>query len=441
MPIPSKLPTYNLNVVLRETGIKADALRAWERRYGLPVPQRTSGGHRLYSQFDVETIKWLQARQAEGLRINRAVDLWRRIEESGQDPFLALPTEDIKETYTSTELISGETLEEMRESWIAACSSFDESRAENILAQAFARYSLETVCLEILSKGLSEIGSLWYAGERTVQQEHFASSLAVRKLDALYAAAPAPTHKEKILIGCPPGEDHFFSQLMLSLFLRHRGYNVVYLGANVPLTELGKTITSTQPALIVYTAQQLITAASLYDVAQFLQEHKIPLGYGGLIFNHLPGLRERIPGHFLGENLGSAVHEIERLIIQKPVLKVVEGVSAGYKNALSEFTESQSLIEAYLWEQFHSDRIMAQNLEATNKFLANNIRAGLILGDMRFLNSELGWVKTMLENQNIPGNLLPHYLASYKKALETHIPEAGLPIIHWLDQVKSEHHN
>ena len=41
-------PTFNLKVVIRETGLKPDTLRAWERRYGLPDPQRTEGGHRLY---------------------------------------------------------------------------------------------------------------------------------------------------------------------------------------------------------------------------------------------------------------------------------------------------------------------------------------------------------------------------------------------------------
>ena len=83
-------PTYNLGAVLRETGLKADTLRAWERRYGLPPPQRTSGGHRLYTQHDIGTLKWLMARQQEGLSIARAVDLWRQIEGEGQDPLVAL---------------------------------------------------------------------------------------------------------------------------------------------------------------------------------------------------------------------------------------------------------------------------------------------------------------------------------------------------------------
>ena len=42
-----QIPTYNLKVVLKQTGLKADTLRAWERRYGLPKPVRTPGRHRL----------------------------------------------------------------------------------------------------------------------------------------------------------------------------------------------------------------------------------------------------------------------------------------------------------------------------------------------------------------------------------------------------------
>ena len=79
-------PAYNLKVVLKVTGIKADVLRAWERRYGLPMPQRSPGGHRQYSQRDIATIKWLIARQNEGLSISNAVEQWKEIESNGKDP-------------------------------------------------------------------------------------------------------------------------------------------------------------------------------------------------------------------------------------------------------------------------------------------------------------------------------------------------------------------
>jgi DNA-binding transcriptional MerR regulator/methylmalonyl-CoA mutase cobalamin-binding subunit len=435
---PSKAPTYNLKVVLQETGIKPDTLRAWERRYGLPVPERSPGGHRLYSQYDIETIKWLQARQEEGLRINRAVDLWRSMQDSGQDPLLVMPVEEVGAPTITGELVSGKTLDEMKDNWIAACMAYDEPTAETILAQAFARYPLETVCLEVLRRGLSEIGTMWYSGESTVQQEHFASALAIRRLDALLAAAPGPTRKGRVLIACPPAEDHIFSPLMITLFLRHRGYDVIYLGANVPLSQLNKTINNTKPNLVVLTAQQLTTAATLFQVAQSLSEQKVSFGYGGLIFNLLPGLRNRIPGHFLGETLEQAVQEIEHLVSHTIESPHVENVSEVYHIAQKQFTEKRPLIEAYLWNVFQSNGMQEHHLEIANEFLGKDIQAGLILGDMEFLVSEMDWIRSLLENHNIPREVLPHYLKLYRQALEVNLSEAGQPVIDWLDRAIAE---
>ena len=50
-------PIFNLKSVVRETGVKGNTLRAWERRYGLPTPARTAGRHRLYSQRDIEITR------------------------------------------------------------------------------------------------------------------------------------------------------------------------------------------------------------------------------------------------------------------------------------------------------------------------------------------------------------------------------------------------
>src|SRR5512136_3331090 len=80
------VPTLNLKAVVRETGLKPDTIRAWERRYGIPKPPRTTGGHRLYSQRDIDLLKWMNARQHEGMSISRIVDLWKSLEAEGKDP-------------------------------------------------------------------------------------------------------------------------------------------------------------------------------------------------------------------------------------------------------------------------------------------------------------------------------------------------------------------
>jgi CheY-like chemotaxis protein len=42
-------------------------LRTWEERYGLPVPQRSPGGHRLYSRDQVDQLRFVKAQTAEGM--------------------------------------------------------------------------------------------------------------------------------------------------------------------------------------------------------------------------------------------------------------------------------------------------------------------------------------------------------------------------------------
>jgi methanogenic corrinoid protein MtbC1 len=67
---------------------------------------------------------------------------------------------------------------------------FSETTAEQTLNQAFSMFPVEAVCLEVLQRGMSEIGERWYQNRVSVQQEHFASALAMRRLDALLSASP-----------------------------------------------------------------------------------------------------------------------------------------------------------------------------------------------------------------------------------------------------------
>ncbi len=431
----SKTPTYNLKVVIQETGLKADTLRAWERRYGLPDPQRTAGGHRLYSQYDIEMIKWLMTRQEEGLRINHAVDLWQSFEQAEQDPFQEMPIHD--RTPVRPDL-AGKVVEEIKGEWVQACLAFDEARAENILAQAFARYPIETVCLEVLTAGLSEIGKLWYTGKGSVQQEHFASAMAIRRLDALLAAAPTPFRKGKILSACPPGEDHIYPLLLITLFLRLRGWDVVYLGANVPTDKLDAVIQSTKPSLVVSSAQQLLAAAKLREVAAYLQKEQVPLAYGGLIFTQLPELNDFIPGHFLGNSLAGAVQAIEQLVLNPPEIKPETRVPPEYEQAADHFMEMQPVIAAELWSQFQRNGMQLQHLEVANHFLGQDIQAGLMLGDMNLLKHEIDWLTGLLGSHDISIEYLPKYLSLYKQVVDRNLDERGQPVKDWLDLVVSE---
>ena len=61
---------YNTAAVVRRTGVRATTVRAWERRYGYPKPRRDAAGQRLYSERDIDSIRWLSAQTAQGVAIS-----------------------------------------------------------------------------------------------------------------------------------------------------------------------------------------------------------------------------------------------------------------------------------------------------------------------------------------------------------------------------------
>jgi len=97
-------PTYNVKAAAQLTGISAVTLRAWERRYGMPSPQRGTQGYRLYSEHDLRTLHWLKAQLATGLSISRAASRLTELRSSGRDP-AASPTE------LETSNLQGDTLQ------------------------------------------------------------------------------------------------------------------------------------------------------------------------------------------------------------------------------------------------------------------------------------------------------------------------------------------
>ena len=62
----------------RRTGVSPELLRAWERRYGLLQPTRSTGGLRLYAPADLARVQAMQQHLAEGFAAAEAATLAAR---------------------------------------------------------------------------------------------------------------------------------------------------------------------------------------------------------------------------------------------------------------------------------------------------------------------------------------------------------------------------
>lgn len=436
MSLQTTPPRFNLGYVIRETGIKPDTLRAWERRYGLPEPARTSGGHRLYSREDIETVRWLLQQQQEGLSISKAVKLWNSLTESGQNPLLRIPEEGEKGKDTTARYHTrpASSLAELCQQWVKAGLNYDSAAAEVVLSRAFAEYPMKDVLHEVLQCGMAETGRLWFEKKATIQQEHFISSLALQRLHSLIAAAPAPTLRGKVLIGGTVDEAHEFAPLLINLLLRYRGWEVIYLGANVPELQLEAALQKTTAQLVILTAEQLHTAANLLDTALFLQAQGVQLGYGGAIFNHLPELRQRIPGHFLGTRIEEALDAIEELLIHPVPAPASRPPSLPYQAVLSVFREKQRFIEAEAWKLLQESGLPYERLRLTNFYFSRAIEAALRLGDIRFVEREIDWAGGLIANYDYSIEQLQVFLQAYQSVLREQLAGKGSLIVDWLEE-------
>ncbi len=426
MPL-SQTPTYNLKAVLQETGLGADTLRAWERRYGLPKPQRTAGGHRLYSQRDIYVIKWLLARQMEGLSISRAVERWNELAASGEDPLVEvrLPSAAVPSGMLTN-------LESGREEWLASCFAFDEARAERLLSQAFALYPPETVVTDIVLRGMQEVGDRWQHGRATVQQEHFASGLAMRRLDALLAAAPPPVQSGTIVLACPPAELHSLPLLYVNVMLRRRGRSTVYLGADVPMEHLEETAKVVDAALVVMSAQRLTTAPALRDTAAFLARRHIPVAYGGRVFNQIPDLRKQIAGEFLGEAIDGCVERIEELLEGSIIVHKPREVAP---NLLAKaYIASRPQIEAALQRSVAGLADNAADLTIANTYFGAALDAALELGSVSYLAADMDWIHFLLAEPRLPFQTAREYFSAYAAAMREVMAARGSEIAEQLEQ-------
>lgn len=225
--------SYRIRTVVDMTGIPRNTLLAWERRYGVPTPGRTDGGHRVYSDSDVQVLMRLRELLGRGHRIGEAVALLRRNAE---------PERGRMEGVTP--------LEQHREALKSALLAFDRSRADDAYHH-ISSYSIRRVIDDALMPILREVGDGWHAGQVSIAQEHFASAFIREQLITLLNRLESgPPGGPLAVCAGYPGEPHEIGLISVAVKLALRGWRVAYLGADLPLEELAGVLLTRDAELI-----------------------------------------------------------------------------------------------------------------------------------------------------------------------------------------------
>jgi MerR family transcriptional regulator, light-induced transcriptional regulator len=306
----SNLPVYNIKAVARLVGLLPVTLRAWERRYGLPVPQRGIQGYRLYSEHDLRTLRWLKSQIDSGFSISRAIDYLQELRSHGSDPTLIpinIPLA-VEPAPASISLLFKELHNQL--------VTFRETEAKEILRRAFALYTIDQVLTEIIQPTMVDIGESWHRGEIPIAVEHYATQFCMQQLMSMLSASAPTTRPGSIIAACAPGEMHQIGVLMLIVMLRWRGWDVKYLGPNLSLDRLEEALSPLHPRMLLFTATRRESAQELLALPEILKKFPEPqplIVFGGKAFTdtHLP---DNVPAIYLNALPTEMVSTIEELL-------------------------------------------------------------------------------------------------------------------------------
>lgn len=227
---PSTL--HSVRVVARRTGLSPDLLRAWERRYDVVQPTRTSGGQRNYSDADIERLQLLVRATNAGRQIGQVAGL-------DNDALRRMTASDVAATpLTPSIAASGAVVDAYLDKALTAIEHFNASSLESTLRSAALRLPSEEVLDQLFGPLLMNIGRRWQEGQLRPANEHLATTIIRRVLSWMMDFPNAREDAPNIIVGTPAFQNHELGAMLAATAASLAGWRVMYLGASLPAAEL-----------------------------------------------------------------------------------------------------------------------------------------------------------------------------------------------------------
>jgi methanogenic corrinoid protein MtbC1 len=208
-------------------------------------------------------------------------------------------------------------LGELKEKYLRAQLAGDRREAVRIVVEEGLGSGASVVDLqaEVISAAQDEIGRLWQLNVVTIAQEHMATAISHLTLAALFerARVAAPTGK-KIVIACVEGELHDLPARLASDLLEIAGFDVRFLGANVPHDHLVSMVREEKPQLVGLSVTMSFNLQSLRDAVSMLRAvTAAPIFAGGHALTWSPGLEQELQIHPAGSSPNDVLATARRL--------------------------------------------------------------------------------------------------------------------------------
>jgi DNA-binding transcriptional MerR regulator len=228
---------YRIQAVAEMTGVPSATLRAWERRYGLPTPARTSSSYRVYSEDDIALIRKIRELCDAGMAPAEAAQAVLNESQRLEDRETAAPA-------------SADPYEAATARVVQAVERFDPLAVETAVRHAMFLGPARQVYEAVMAPAMREVGQRWHEGVFSIGQEHMATEVignAVR--DMLRLVQPVDGAR-KALLACFADEEHTMPLYGVAFRFVEWGFKTVVLGAKTPPGAIRHAVEEIRPSMV-----------------------------------------------------------------------------------------------------------------------------------------------------------------------------------------------
>ena len=223
---------YKINAVSKLLDMPSVTIRSWETRYHAITPKRTESGHRIYTEENINDLRWLKKQVYDHkMNISQAVELLTIQKEKG--------TSEQKHSIDHSHV---QSFDLQVDELFNAVLQFDSEKCHQLFDLYFSQFHYRTVFYSIIVPLMYKVGEAWEQGELSVIKEHMISNIIHQRAMSFFNLFHPSPVMPKVMAICPEGEQHQIGLLLYTLFLKEQHYSVFYIGADTPLDGLDSLI-------------------------------------------------------------------------------------------------------------------------------------------------------------------------------------------------------
>lgn len=223
---------YKIKDVSNITGIQPQTLRVWEKRHGILIPNRTDSKIRYYTENDLVKLLNIALLLNNGWKISKIAKL---------------SDDEIKKEISEIHLVGNEG-NIIVQLLIKALCTMDAALFLRLTESCIEKEGLSYSLLNYFIPFFERTGIMWLANTINIAQEHMMSNLIRQKIiveiDKLKINTEPPVD---YILFCRENEYHEIGLLFYDYVLKSKGYNVLYLGQNVPTNDVIRVSQLTEP--------------------------------------------------------------------------------------------------------------------------------------------------------------------------------------------------